>query len=152
MTEIDFEPLTGLLGIAGSSYILQIGLINGKWAVRLLRGKKILDVLICKDKDIESGLPNQNVIINWVLRSVAIPNISSFHIKRTVQILLKQARANKDKLKVRVTIKEVREIELKKVSTSKLVRNENSSGKKDYICESCGFHIKCCPNCGTEMG
>ena len=97
MSEIDFEPLTGLLGIGGSKYILQLGLINRKWAVRLLNSNFVLDTHIFKDEEIESDLPKQDVIISWVLRTVAIPNINPFHISRTVQTLLKQAKINKNK-------------------------------------------------------
>ena len=64
--------LRGKLGIAGTSYRLQIGLINGKWSVCLLKGKSIINGLICKDEDIEGDFPNQDKIINWVLRTIVI--------------------------------------------------------------------------------
>jgi len=120
MVQVDYEPLTGQLGIAGTSYRLQIGLINGKWSIRLLKGKSIIDVFICKDEDIEGDFPNQDKIINWVLRTIVIPNINPHHIRKTVQILLKQAKDNKNKKKIKAPVKEAMEIKLKEAPISKL--------------------------------
>jgi len=43
MSEIGFEPITGQLGIPGTSYSIQVGKINGKWAIRLMKGKEVID-------------------------------------------------------------------------------------------------------------
>lgn len=170
ISEIGFEPLTGLLGIAGTSYNLQIGLINGKWAVRLIKGKTIIEVLIYNDRDLVGDFPNQDVIINWVLKTVVIPNISPLYIKRTVQFLLKQAKDNKDIKKIKAPIKEAMEIKLKEVPVSKLkvikkygwVKEEElpesnkvvkpeSDCLKMYKCPCCDFKILHCPKCGKNL-
>lgn len=101
MSELGFEPLTSQLGIAGTSYRLQLGLINGKWACRLLKGKQVIDCYIFKDTSIEE-LPNTNQIINWVLASVPFP-LNPHQIWRTTHILMRQAIENKEKKKERVS-------------------------------------------------
>ncbi len=90
MTEKGFKPLSSQLGIPGTSYRLQLGLINEKWAVRLLKGKNILDSYVFKDEDVEGDFPNQNLIVGWVLRTVAIPNINPHQVMKTTQALVKQ--------------------------------------------------------------
>lgn len=170
MSEIGFEPLTGQLRIAGTSYSLQIGLINGKWAVRLIKGKDIIRVFIYNNKHIEGDFPNQDVIIQWVLRTVVIPNINPFQIKKTVQFLLKQAKDNKDVKKVKAPGKEAREIKLKEVPASKLkvikkygwvkekelaelnkAINPESDCLRLYKCPCCDFKILHCPKCGKKL-
>jgi len=101
MSELGFEPLTSQLGIAGTSYRLQLGLINGKWACRLLKGKQVIACYIFKDTSIEE-LPNTNQIINWVLTKVPF-TLNPHQIWRTSQVLMKQATENKDKKKERVS-------------------------------------------------
>ena len=91
MPEIGFEPITGQLGIPGTSYSIQVGTINGKWAIRLMKGKEVIDVLIYDANDLEGDFPNQDVLTNWVLRTLIIPNINPVQIKSTIQFLLKTA-------------------------------------------------------------
>ena len=88
---LNFEPLTSQLGVPGTSYRLQLGLINGKWASRLLKGKEVIDSYIFKDEDVSDDIPNQNRIVSWVLMTVAIPNINPHQIMKTTQALVKQA-------------------------------------------------------------
>jgi hypothetical protein len=76
VSEKGFEPLSSQLGIAGTSYRIQLGLINGRWASRLLKGNNVIDSYIYKDEDVHGDYPNQNIIVGWVLRTVAIPNIN----------------------------------------------------------------------------
>ncbi|MHA2339492.1 MAG: hypothetical protein ACXACX_19475 [Candidatus Hodarchaeales archaeon] len=94
ISEIGFEPLTSQLGIAGTSYDLQIGLINGKWASCLLKRREVINSDVYKDDDIEEGLPRQDAIVGWVLRTVVIPNINPHQVKKTIQTLLIQAKNN----------------------------------------------------------
>ncbi|MBY9020917.1 MAG: GTP-binding protein [Candidatus Lokiarchaeota archaeon] len=47
-----FIPLSSQLGIPGTSYRIQFGLINGKWASRLLKGKDIIDSYVYKEEDL----------------------------------------------------------------------------------------------------
>ena len=122
MTERGFEPLSSQLGIAGTSYRLQLGLINEKWACRLLKGKDIIDSYVFKDEDVEGDFPNQNLIVGWCLRTVAIPNINPHQIMKTTQALVKQAVQKKEQRKVMAPVSETKEVELEKVPASELKR------------------------------
>jgi len=58
----------------------------------LLKGNTQIDSYVFKDEDLSaSGFPNQNLIVGWVLRTVAIPNINPNQIMKTTQALAKQA-------------------------------------------------------------
>ncbi len=122
MTEIGFTPLTSQLGVPGTSYRLQLGLINEKWAVRMLKGKNILDSYVFKDEDVEGGFPNQNLIVGWVLRTVAIPNINPHQVMKTTQALVKQALKKREEKKLKAPISETKEVKLEKVPESELKR------------------------------
>ena len=123
MSEKGFEPLSSQLGIPGTSYRIQLGLINGKWASRLLKGNNVIDVYVYRDEDLSaSGFPNQNLIVGWVLRTVAIPNINPHQVMKTTQALVKQAMQRKDQKKAQVPISEVKKVELEKVPEGELKR------------------------------
>ena len=123
ITERGFEPLSGQLGIAGTSYRLQLGLINEKWAARILKGKDVLDSYVFKDDDIaETGIPNQNLIVGYALRTLTLPNINPYGVMRTVQALVKQAVEKKDQKKAVVAVSEAKDVELEKVPESELKR------------------------------
>jgi len=93
-----FIPLSSQLGIPGTSYRIQLGWINDKLASRLLKGNDIIDSYIYKDEDAgEQGFPNQNMIVGWVLRTIAIPNINPHQIMKIVQVLVKQAMQKEQK-------------------------------------------------------
>ncbi|MHA1284195.1 MAG: zinc ribbon domain-containing protein [Promethearchaeota archaeon] len=132
--ELNFEPLTSQLGISGTSFRLQLGLINGKWAARILKGRDIIDSYVFKDEDItESGAPNQNIIVGYVLRTVTIPNINPYGIMKTTQALVKQALANKDKKKVVAPLEETKKVELEKVDESQLKRPKAQGWVKEEV-------------------
>jgi len=77
-----------------------LGLINGKWACRLLKGNTLKDSYVFKDEDLSaSGFPNQNLIVGWVLRTVANPNINPHQIMKTIQALAKQAITKREEKK-----------------------------------------------------
>jgi len=123
MAEKGFEPLSSQLGVPGTSYRIQLGLINGKFAIRLLKGNSVIDSYIFKDEDIsESGIPNQNLMVGWVLRTVAIPNINPHQVMKTIQALAKQALAKINQRKVKAPISETSKVELEKVPESELKR------------------------------
>lgn len=170
MPEIGFEPRTGQLRIPGTSYSIQIGKINGKWAIRLMKGTTVVDVLIYKDDDLEGDFPSQDVVTNWVLRTVVIPNINPHQIKKTVQFLLGQAIENKDLKRIKVPVKEAMEKKLKEVPASQLkdiknygwvkekelsesnnVLKKESESIKFYKCQCCDFEIIHCPKCGKKL-
>lgn len=122
MAEIGFVPLSSQLGVAGTSYRIQLGEINEKWAVRLLKGKDVIESYIFKDEDVQGDFPNQNVIVGWVLRTVAIPNINPHQIMKTTQALVKQAMKNKEEKKIKPAVSEAKEVELTNVPESELRR------------------------------
>jgi len=122
LTERGFEPLTSQLGVPGTSYRLQLGLINEKWAVRMLKGRDIIDSYVFKDEDVEGDFPNQNIIVGWVLRTVAIPNINPHQVMKTTQALVKQALQKREERKVVAPISETKEVELERVPESELKR------------------------------
>ncbi|MFX1493258.1 MAG: zinc ribbon domain-containing protein [Promethearchaeota archaeon] len=126
MAEKGFEPLTSQLGIPGTSYRIQLGLINEKWASRLLKGQNVIDSYIYKDEDIaEGGFPNQNLIVGWVLRTVAIPNINPHQVMKTTQALVKQAIEKKEQKKIMAPLEETKKIELEKVPDSEIKRPQS---------------------------
>ena len=131
MTEKGFSPLSGELGIPGTSYRLQLGLINEKWAVRLLKGKNVLDSYVFKDEDSSGGFPNQNLIVGYVLRTVAIPNINPHQVMKTTQALVKQAVKRKEERKVMAPVSETKEIALEKVPDSELRRPKTQGWVKE---------------------
>jgi len=89
----------------------------------LLRGKNVIDSYVFKDDDISaSGFPNQNIIVGWVLRTVAIPNINPHQIMKTTQALTKQAITRKEERKAAASISEAKEVELEKVPESEKKR------------------------------
>lgn len=143
MTERGFSPLTGQLGIPGTSYRLQLGTINEKWAVRLLRGKNVLDSYVFKDEDSSGGFPNQNLIVGYVLRTVAIPNINPHQVMKTTQALVKQAMQRKEERKIKAPLSEMKEIELEKVPESEIkrpkpqgwVKTEGSKSEQELLDE-----------------
>lgn len=168
MTTIYFEPLTTQLGIAGTSFKLQIGLINERWAVNLLKGKKTIDTKIFDENDLVENFPNPDLIVNWALGAIPIPHISPFNIKRTVLFLMREAKINRDKKKIIAPIKEARKIKLEHVPNSEikihkisgrvvqdkpldLVKGKRAGpyGLDNSTCISCGHQINYCPNCGT---
>ena len=122
MTEKGFIPLTGELGIPGTSYRIQLGLINEKWASRLLKGKGVLDSYVYKDEDTSGGFPNQNLIVGWVLRTIAIPNINPHQVMKTTQALVKQALRRKEERKAMVPVSETKDVQLDKVPEDELKR------------------------------
>lgn len=122
MAEIGFMPLSSQLGVPGTSYRLQLGQINEKWAVRMLKGKNVIDSYVFKDEDVQGDFPNQNIIVGWVLRTVAIPNINPHQIMKTTQALVKQAIKNKEEKKIKAPISETKEVELTSVPEGELKR------------------------------
>ena len=139
MTEKGFLPLSGELGIPGTSYRIQLGLINDKWASRLLKGKGVIDSYVYRDEDTTGGFPNQNLIVGWVLRTVAIPNINPHQVMKTTQALVKQAIKNREERKAMVPISDTKDVQLDKVPENELrrpkaqgwVKNEETKSQKE---------------------
>ena len=89
----------------------------------MLKGNDQIDSHVYKDEDLSAtGFPNQNLIVGWVLRTVAIPNINPHQIMKTVQALTKQAVTKREEKKVVAPISEAKKVELEKVPQSELKR------------------------------
>jgi hypothetical protein len=153
MSQKDFEPITGQLGISGTSYGIQFGVINGKWAIRLLRGKGVIDCNIFHNETDEE-LPNRERIIAWILNAIPM-NVNSYQVQITVGFLIKQTQNNREKKKVLMSLRDAEEIELKGVPEVELKKSiihgwvmENKFIK---FCPYCGFRITNCPNCGKRF-
>lgn len=89
-----FQPLTPALGIAGSSYQIQLGKVNNYWAIRLVRGKG--EVLASKVYNTEQStdIPLTNHLTGWVLSVLTIPNINTYQIQKTIGALRQNAERN----------------------------------------------------------
>ena len=126
MTEQGFIPLSGQLGIPGTSYRLQLGLINEMWASRLLKGNYVLDSHVYKD--VKGDFPNQNLIVSWALSSIALPNINPHQIMKTTQALVKQALERKDQQKAVAPVSETKKVQLTKVDEKDIKRPKVQGG------------------------
>ncbi|TFF85503.1 MAG: hypothetical protein EU517_01540 [Promethearchaeota archaeon] len=140
MSNKGFEPLSSQLGIAGTSYRIQLGLINGRWASRLLKGNKTIDSYVYKEEDIQGDIPNQNMIVGWVLRTVAIPNINPHQVMKTTQALVKQAVEKKKQKRFMAPISETKEVELDEVPESKIKRPQSPGWVKEEGMKSLQEH------------
>jgi hypothetical protein len=170
MPGLEFDPLTSQHGIAGTMYSLQLGLINSKWAVRLLIGKETKAAGVINEHSLLEKIPTPESIVRWALRVIVIPNINPYQIRNTALILHKEAKINKDKKKLIAPIKEAKDVHLdsvpkselkvvkpigwvvqdKPINSTKEIRTE-LQGSEICICTSCRQLINYCPNCGTNF-
>ncbi len=88
MSEYDeigkFVPYSSPMGIPGSSYLAQVGKKDDQWALRIVKGKEIL----------EEGLfdeLNGNKMIAFIIQNLAIPMINPYQISQSVKALIRQA-------------------------------------------------------------
>jgi hypothetical protein len=96
MSENEFLSLTKPLSVSGTSYKLNLGLVEDKWALKVFKGNSLLDL---KKFDISyKEFPDQNLIVQWILQIIVIPNINPHLIMKSLQKLTKEALENKKKL------------------------------------------------------
>lgn len=79
----EFIPYSSPLGIPGSSYQAQVGKRGEQWAIRLVKGREVL----------EEGLfdeLNGNKMIAFIIQNVAIPMINPYQISQSVKALIRQ--------------------------------------------------------------
>jgi len=130
-----FNPFSSQLGIAGTSYRLQMGRVNDKWASRILKGTDVLESTVYNDSD----LPNANLIVGWCLKVIALPNINPYQVMKTVQFLRRETERNweESKKKVVASATEAREAKgkLEKVPESELKRHAEVGWIKDEASE-----------------
>ncbi len=73
--EEDFHSVTDELEVPGTSYRCQLGLINGKWASRLLKGRDVIDTYVYKDEDI-SVIEEERNKIESIMKKESVDEIS----------------------------------------------------------------------------
>jgi len=124
----DFQPLTPQLGIAGSSYQLQMGKVNGFWAIRLVKGKNVLASKVYKKT---AELPLGNHLTGWALSVIAIPNINPYQIQKTIGFIRQKAmRAIEDQKHAKKTAgrEERKTVTLDKVPENVQIKRPQASG------------------------
>ncbi|MBD3350924.1 MAG: hypothetical protein GF364_05505 [Candidatus Lokiarchaeota archaeon] len=129
MSKEGFIPLSNQLGIPGSSYRLQLGQVNEKWAVRLAKGREILDSKVFEKKD---EPPNANEVVGWVLQVLVIPNINPYQIAKSVGFIRQEAIRRSEELKQKpaISIKEAKEAKLEEIpEEAKEKLKEQKKGK-----------------------
>ncbi|MHA1733634.1 MAG: hypothetical protein ACTSU5_16925 [Promethearchaeota archaeon] len=121
MSKQQFIPFSSQLGIAGTSYRLQMGMINEKWAARILKGKDVIDSHVWQE---DEDIPNANSIVGYVLKTVQLPMINPYQVSKTVQFLRKEAIKNKEQPRAAAPVAEAKKAreQLEKVPESELKR------------------------------
>jgi len=61
-SEKGFEPLSSQFGIPGTSYRIQLGLINGKWSFRLLKGNSVITSYVLRDEKSKELMKQHDVV------------------------------------------------------------------------------------------
>jgi hypothetical protein len=136
-SETGFEPLSDLYSIDGTSYRFQLGMINQKWASRLVKGSVVIDIYVYKDEEVENGFPNQDTIVSWILRATTV-NFNPFEIKAIAQFLLEQAN---DKLRKLNYDYEYEAATIPPSSLSDFMITDGDELDKN-ICLTCKYFIK----------
>jgi hypothetical protein len=155
--EPEFISRTSQLEIPGTSFRLQLGLIDGKWSSRILKGNKVIDSYVYKD--IKGDFPNHNLIVGWVLRTIAISNMNPHQIMKTIQALVNQANDNYENYLYPYIFKPPKPPDDLSISgqTKLLIKtplHEGESEKEPY-CKHCGAPISegetVCYVCGKKV-
>lgn len=119
MAEEEFEPLTNQLGVPGTSYKIQLGLINNQWASRLVKGNNILASKVY-ELDEDQTTPNINYIVGWVLQTSTIPNINPHQVMKSAQALMNQAKQKMEKREIKaISSKSQQKTEIKDTMSEK---------------------------------
>jgi hypothetical protein len=128
--KLEFQPLTSPLGIAGSSYQLQMGKVNNYWAIRLVKGSTVLSMKVYKENSDE--IPLGNHLTGWVLSVISLPNINPYQIQKTITAIRQKAmKLVEDQKNARETAgkDEFKSVILKKVPEKVQIRRLQVSGK-----------------------
>ncbi len=114
----NFQPMTPQLGIAGSSYQLEIGKVNKYWAIRLVKSRDVLASKVYKDIPNHEEIPLGNHLTGWVLSVLAIPGINTYQIQKTIGFLRQKA---------------MRTVEQQKTAKKTAGKSESSSVKLEKV-------------------
>ncbi|HUX99277.1 MAG TPA: zinc ribbon domain-containing protein [Candidatus Deferrimicrobium sp.] len=80
----NFVPYSSPMGIPGSSYMAQVGKVGDLWALRLVKGREVLEMGTFDEL-------NGNKMIAFIIQNVAIPMINPYQISQSVKALIRQA-------------------------------------------------------------
>jgi hypothetical protein len=128
---LNFKELMDKLVEKQLIFITQVGFIEKYvFLSKEVRVKRIPPECLIKDEDVESGFPNQNLIVDWVFRK-AIPNINPHQIMKKTQDLVKQAIEQKEQKKVKAPLSETQKVELERVLESELKRPKPTGWVKE---------------------
>jgi len=94
------------MGIAGTSYSIQLGLTDKKWAITLLRENFIIERRIY-DVIQEEDPPDADEFTNWIKFTVPV-DTDPYQVKKTVQIMRDVAIKAKKKKKASISHEEVK--------------------------------------------
>ncbi|MHA1580279.1 MAG: hypothetical protein ACTSUQ_11720 [Candidatus Freyarchaeota archaeon] len=83
-----FEPWSRKASIAGSSYIVQIGKVEGYWSIAIYRGKDIIAVK-------KVGTLDPNVLTSVISSSISLPLYSPYAIVRSLGNIISEAKVRK---------------------------------------------------------
>ncbi len=86
-----FEPYSPALGISGSSYQLQLGKVNTYWAIRLVKGSDVLASKVYNDIPNPEEMPLINSLTGWIISVLAVPNLNTYQIQKTVGFIRQKA-------------------------------------------------------------
>ena len=81
----DFYPISPLIGITNTSYAAQAGIMDDKWAIRVVRGKKVIAEKTMRNLDIES-------IVGIIYGHARIEGLSRHSVAMTAGRLMQFAR------------------------------------------------------------
>ena len=81
----DFYPISPLIAIPNSSYAAQAGVMEEKWAVRVVRGKKIISEKTTNDLQLEN-------LVGLIFASIKVPGISRALLAQTAGRMMQFAR------------------------------------------------------------
>ncbi|GEM_PF-2220192 len=83
-----FEPWSRKAGIAGSSYLVQIGKVNDYWSIAIFRGKDLISVK-------KVGTLDPNVLTSVITSSISLPLMSPYAIVRSLGNIINEAKVRK---------------------------------------------------------
>jgi hypothetical protein len=124
-----FEALTNALGVPGTSYKMQLGLIEKQWASRLIKGKNVLAEKTYELMEDEE-YPNTNFLVGFVLQNAAIPNINPRQIMKVAESLLSKAKENIDRKEISKIEAKVKPTETRTTTPAQKGLSEEEKRKK----------------------
>ncbi|MEJ2277098.1 MAG: hypothetical protein P8Y70_05020, partial [Candidatus Lokiarchaeota archaeon] len=130
MMEDEFFELSKPLSIQGTSFKLNLGIKQNNWAIKVYKGNSLLDFKVFDMP--QKQFPDQNLIVQWILQIIMIPNINPHQIMKTLQKSTKEALETKKKL---LTSEEYikKQLEKQKEKESAKIQLEKLKEKQKFL-------------------